>query len=266
MYKIDTVDVQKRRRHFSNEKFEKHYTMPLSISFKKCDAKLYLSDSRSHTDSLIERSGLDKAHYRTGLSTLRFLRYPAIVVDDLMMIRFRNRAAEAFVNAGSVLKDRNGMLSAVTLQETIDLRSMLSKVIRKQTSIENPECFAFENIECNRHCLCFAGCIEESATFSNQLSASVLLLIADSNQQLSIPFKTLNSLFGLTQQEARIAIALLNGCSVQEFAISVHVSLNTARTHLKAVFQKTYTCSQSALVALLSRLVPPVTFDDEDIE
>ena len=266
MYKIDTVDVQKLRRHCSNEKFEKHYSMPLSISFDKCDAKLSQSDSRSQADPLIKRAGLDKAHYSTGLSVIRFLRYPAMVVDDLMMIRFRNRAAEAFVNAGSVLKDRNGMLSAVTLQETIGLRSMLGKVIRKQTSIENPECFALESTECDRHCLCFAGCLEESAILSNQLSASVLLLIADSNQRLSIPFKTLNSLFGLTQQEARIAIALLNGYSVQEFAIGVHISLNTARTHLKAVFQKTYTRSQSGLVALLSRLVPPVAFDNEDSE
>ncbi len=59
--------------------------------------------------------------------------------------------------------------------------------------------------------------------------------------------------------EAAIAAALASGRSIDEFAASQRISLNTARTHLKSIFAKTGTRRQAQLVALLCQTVAMLT-------
>jgi DNA-binding CsgD family transcriptional regulator len=61
----------------------------------------------------------------------------------------------------------------------------------------------------------------------------------------------LRQFFGLTPAETRLAILLLQHRSVEEAAERLDISLNTARTHLKKLFEKTGTRRQSELVSLL---------------
>ena len=62
------------------------------------------------------------------------------------------------------------------------------------------------------------------------------------------------SIFGLTPTEARLAVSLAVGHSLEPIAHEHKISLATARNQLKAVFFKTNTHKQSELVALLLRL------------
>ena len=55
----------------------------------------------------------------------------------------------------------------------------------------------------------------------------------------------LRQFFGLTPTETRLAIVLLQHKSVEEAAEILDISLNTARTHLKKLFEKTGTRRQS---------------------
>ena len=59
------------------------------------------------------------------------------------------------------------------------------------------------------------------------------------------------ALFGLTPAEARLAIRLVNGLSLDEAAISLGVSRNTAKSHLRAVFSKTGVTRQPQLIQLI---------------
>lgn len=63
--------------------------------------------------------------------------------------------------------------------------------------------------------------------------------------------------FGLTPAEARLAVALASGQSLQDYAALRAVSLNAVRFLLKGIFRKTGATSQAQLVAMLARL--PVT-------
>lgn len=65
----------------------------------------------------------------------------------------------------------------------------------------------------------------------------------------------LRELFGLTAAEARFAVALAEGAAVEEIASRLGISMNTARTHLKAILAKTGTNRQAQLVAVLLRSV-----------
>jgi DNA-binding CsgD family transcriptional regulator len=60
--------------------------------------------------------------------------------------------------------------------------------------------------------------------------------------------------FGLTRQETRVAMSLVDGLTVKEIADTFGISYDTVRKHLKSIFVKTKTHRQAELV---SRLVSP---------
>lgn len=63
--------------------------------------------------------------------------------------------------------------------------------------------------------------------------------------------------FGLSPAQTRVALAVSKGHALADFAAAEGISLNTARTHLRRVFDKVGVASQSALVAVLLSLTPP---------
>jgi DNA-binding CsgD family transcriptional regulator len=68
------------------------------------------------------------------------------------------------------------------------------------------------------------------------------------------PIEALVQVFDLSPAEARLAQKLARGKSLEEASQSLEIKLNTARSQLSAIFQKTGTRRQARLVALLSRL------------
>ena len=59
--------------------------------------------------------------------------------------------------------------------------------------------------------------------------------------------------FGLTRREAELTALLACGSSLTDAAPALGMSRETARHHLKQIFQKTDTHRQAQLVALVSR-------------
>ncbi len=65
----------------------------------------------------------------------------------------------------------------------------------------------------------------------------------------------LQSRFRLTAAETRVALGIARGESLAAIAKMYGISVETARTHLKAVFTKTGTHRQAELAVLLGRLM-----------
>lgn len=65
-------------------------------------------------------------------------------------------------------------------------------------------------------------------------------------------------LYGLTRGELRVALTLLGGLTLQEVGQALSISLQTVKTHLKHIFQKTGTCRQAELLTLMLRTSGPV--------
>ncbi len=59
---------------------------------------------------------------------------------------------------------------------------------------------------------------------------------------------------GLTQAEARAALALCDGDSLEAVAIQLNVKLNTLKTHLKSIYAKTSVDNRAALTKLMLSL------------
>jgi DNA-binding CsgD family transcriptional regulator len=60
--------------------------------------------------------------------------------------------------------------------------------------------------------------------------------------------------FGLSPAQARVGVMIVSGHSLADTARTLHVSDNTARSHLKQIFQKTNTHGQMELVHLHARI------------
>lgn len=82
--------------------------------------------------------------------------------------------------------------------------------------------------------------------------AWTIVLIQDANKYKPFCQQKLRQTYGLTQAEANVAIAILQGKNVEEIATERSVQANTVRTHLKQVFSKIGVRRQSELVWRLS--------------
>jgi DNA-binding NarL/FixJ family response regulator len=71
------------------------------------------------------------------------------------------------------------------------------------------------------------------------------------------PVSLIQSMFDLTPREACIAQGLAMGSTLDELAAEGKVSLNTVRSQLRAVLEKTGCARQAEVVALINRLNVP---------
>ncbi|TIN18045.1 MAG: helix-turn-helix transcriptional regulator, partial [Mesorhizobium sp.] len=82
--------------------------------------------------------------------------------------------------------------------------------------------------------------------------ADVLVVATTVGTGATVPSpNVLSGLFDLTPAEARLAVELASGHSVQEAAMEIGIAVKSARTYLERIFRKTETSRQSELVALL---------------
>ena len=75
-----------------------------------------------------------------------------------------------------------------------------------------------------------------------------ILFISDSEAGTTPPIERIRVVYGLTPAEARLTSLLVKGASIATAAEQLEVSQNTAKFHLKAVFEKTGVRRQSQLV------------------
>jgi DNA-binding CsgD family transcriptional regulator len=79
------------------------------------------------------------------------------------------------------------------------------------------------------------------------------------------PIELLRCHFGLTPAEARLALHLAAGETLRSAEAKISMTYETARTHLKSVFQKTGTCRQAELVVVIVTAIPGCIGSNEQI-
>lgn len=84
-------------------------------------------------------------------------------------------------------------------------------------------------------------------------SAALTFFVVTSNRHIPMDIGALQQLFQLTYAEARIASLIVNGNHIGQIAETLAISLNTVRTHLRHIFEKTNVERQADLIHLLLR-------------
>ena len=87
------------------------------------------------------------------------------------------------------------------------------------------------------------------------LNSAVAVFISVEEGQPVSAVESIQKLFELTHKEAQLALCLTNGRSLQEAAVELGITLNTARAHLRSTFSKTGIDRQVTLVRTILRSV-----------
>lgn len=99
--------------------------------------------------------------------------------------------------------------------------------------------------------LCVAPLSRECLDSGSAAPSACAAIFISRPGNICLPWRKVAICYGLTQMEAKLAVQLAGGASLEEAAEHLGVSIHTARTHLKAVFAKTGARRQPELVAIL---------------
>jgi DNA-binding CsgD family transcriptional regulator len=194
---------------------------------------------------------------RTGplAETLDRLPTGLILVDGHGRALFVNRAALEISRAGDGLTLSRPGLSAARPSDNAALHRLIAASVAQaddhlpaggtmsvsRPSLKRPYLVVVAPIRGSRH------------PWPASSAASAAVFVSDPERGVPPPVQWLRAAYGLTAAEARLAGLLAAGVSLDEAAGTLRVTRETARCHLKRLFDKTDTRRQSALIALILR-------------
>lgn len=208
----------------------------------------------------IQRAGqlalrLAGARHDGMLDAFAFFDCGALLLDGKGRVLRMNAKAEALM--GSWLTVRLAALTARRKECDAALQKLIGSVIGRgpQRDAEAIGAVAIAR-PLARPLLVHAAPLARSAK-DLFLLAQAAVMIIDPDQHPTPQKPILRQVFGLTDAEAAIALALSCGRDIDEIAQMRGVRPGTIRNQMKLIFTKTNTRRQAELVALLLRYAPP---------
>ncbi len=184
-----------------------------------------------------------------------------LVVNCDMQLLFANPIAEDYLRDGALIK--------VNAQKLIVQSELAHFAIRKAVQLSEREevVLAGSGIGVPLYKTQFPaiahvlplGQRNEKFQFHNQAAAAIFIATPRSDALATID--AIASLFGLTAAEKNVTLQAANGQSATEIALSRGVSVDTVRTQMKTVYDKTGQSNQVGLQKLIRDLTPPLTQD-----
>lgn len=203
---------------------------------KPCAADMVRQGVVDALAQVAARSGPELA-----VAALDRLPFAALALDSGFRPLFSNREGGRLLTAGEVLRlDSGGICRAATPAATAALHQAVQATIADGES----RVLALDDAEDRRH----SALIEAPG---DQPGAAALLFVREIDSRTLPTAEVLGDLFGLNPSEARLAHALASGLDIREAAEAQGITLSTARTYLKRLFQKTGANRQAELVRIL---------------
>ena len=182
-----------------------------------------------------------------------------MIVSHGAKLVYANGAAEALLSEGRNLKLRGGQLESAYTAYAGGLRAALERACSEDDShIGN-----FGNgiplpSKEGATAVCYVLPLGTSDHRRSLGLGHAAVFLSAAGENLPPSLEILSALSGLTSHEARIALMIADGSTPADAAGKLGVSMNTMRTHLSHIFDKTGVNSQPALVRFVSSLSMPV--------
>ena len=206
--------------------------------------------------SVSRRLDLLLSSQAASFATLDRVPYGVMLLEADATIAYVNATAQAWLDARDGLRSQGGRAGAADPRDAAQFDALLHETIRaaaaSSIALRRPG---------GRRLLLSAMRLSAERRLLVTSQAAVLLLIVDPDMVQRSDVDLVRALYALTDSEARLAARLLAGDSLRDAADVAGIAYETARWHLKALFQKTGTNRQAALVARLMRdiaAIPPV--------
>jgi DNA-binding CsgD family transcriptional regulator/PAS domain-containing protein len=178
-----------------------------------------------------------------------------VLLDTSLRVSFVNERARTIFRRADGLRLEHGRVTAATWDENRRLHEILRSAARAVRGLSTaPGSYLAVSQPSGAPMLQLLITPMRVRFLLVPYAPRVLLLIGGGRQR-AVSTMALSALFGLTPKEAALVAALLSGLTLSKAASRLGITYNTARWHLKAVFQKTGTNQQSALIQLVSGVV-----------
>jgi DNA-binding CsgD family transcriptional regulator/PAS domain-containing protein len=164
-----------------------------------------------------------------------------------------NRAAREIFSAKDGLSLQADGLHAASPQETTALRRLLLEALATGSGkgLGSGGVLPVCRPSLRRPYSLFVTPLHAGDSAFDAPGAVAAVFISDPERKPKSSPDVLRRLYGFTPAESRIAAKLMQGESVEEAAEDLDVSLNTARTHVKHLFEKTDTHTHREFLRLL---------------
>jgi DNA-binding CsgD family transcriptional regulator/PAS domain-containing protein len=176
-----------------------------------------------------------------------------LIVDGQCHPVFLNRAAERVLAEDDHLTLAHGMLAAASGLETGKLRQLVAAAAGCSGNGLTGSDSAIA-VTCRSGAppmLLRIRSIPHSAIYKGGREKHVVAVFTGTTE-MTESVRQLYDLYHLTPAEARLAALILRGYSLHAAARRLHVSNNTARTHMKRIYDKTETHRQVDLIRLVA--------------
>lgn len=193
-------------------------------------------------------------------ATLDMLSAAVVIVGKDGRVIHANAMAEPMLSASSPIASKDGRLTASTSEAAVLLGEALSRAMRG-----NDDTIGVHGIGVplstadGRHAAAYVLPLAMGDLRTRLMPQALAAVFITASGGRPRGIDTLAALYGLTPMEARVTELLAAGRSVGKTAEELGNAEATVRTHLARIFSKTGTTRQGELVALVVRLLPPVS-------
>lgn len=212
---------------------------------------LGLAQLSNNLDAVVENSvALGLAKGIATLDAFQFSERPAVLFNRSGEVVRLNSAAERLMAADLFVRHKR--LTSIDPSATTALNQALNNLLWKGTAFLVPPVVLPKQM--GGKIVAYPMPLQGLSNSSLSAFHAVMVLV-DTNTLSSIPTSTLRTVFDLTEAEARVAVAIGNGATLDDYSRETGVSKETSRVHLQSVFRKTGVQRQHALAALLGTLI-----------
>ena len=179
------------------------------------------------------------------------------VLDAARRVVYMNRSGEAMASSGDGVMLRRNRIIAANASQQSKLKALIACAISgaQASASQAGGAIALERRIGRRPLFVRVVPLRIDLTSGQTPSGHALLLVTDPDGALEDPTHLLKSLFSLTTAEIAVATNLRAGLTLAEIASARRVSLETIRSQVKSLLQKTNTRRQSDLILLLTTLI-----------
>ena len=191
-------------------------------------------------------------------AALNLLPLGIFVVDQDAKVEFLNdRAAKLVAQRDGLLLNANGVVRAAGANLTNALHQAIAKACTSGNVGADDLALSLSRTSEKRDLSVFIAS-SRSGDPAHQ-AQHAMIFVTDPEQPVEPSEKVLREMFDLTHAEARLVRALMQESELKDAAEAANITLQTARSYLKRIFEKTGTNSQAQLVKLV--LTSPAMFE-----
>jgi DNA-binding CsgD family transcriptional regulator len=165
-----------------------------------------------------------------------------------------NSVAEGLMAEGGPLSITAGRVRAATTGATQEVLAAVADMAGRQSAQSDPDVYVALALPDPDRLHPLTLIIRPGPPYgpvSAPLRRTAVIILRDPARPAMLAIADLERLFGLTRAEARLATRLADGDALEDAALALGVSRNTARSQLQAIYLKTGVNRQGDLVRLL---------------